>query len=583
MVLIVFFSSRISPFTSTVILRERSPFATAVVTSAMFLTWPVRFEAMKFTLSVRSFHVPATPGTFAWPPRRPSVPTSRATRVTSPANTLKLSTIVLMVCLSSRISPFTSAVIFLERSPFATAVVTSAMFLIWPVRLEAIAFTLSVRSFHVPPTPGPAAWPTRRPRSFRWKGAELSGHRVDGVLQLRGLSLRFDRDLLGEVSLGNRRSDIGDIANLAGEIRGHEIHVVRQVLPRAGDARYFRLTAEHSLGSYFARNARHFRGERAQLIHHDVYGALELEDFSHCLCGDLSREISLRNCSSHVSDVSDLSGEARRHRVHVVGQVLPRAAYSGDSSLTTQASFRSYLARDTSHFRCKSAELIDHRVDGVLQLRCFSFRFDSDLLGEVSLGAPGRPRRYISDLAGEVTRQRVHVVGEVLPRSADARYFRLTAEHSLGAHLARHARHFRGERAQLVHHRVDGVLQLENLTFHVHRDLPRQIALRHSGSNVSNVSDLAGEVGRHRVHVVREILPRAADSGYLRLTTELSFGSHFLGDTGYFRSKPAQLIDHRVDGVLELERFTPGFDGDLLTNLLWRLRWSRPQCFSPGR
>ena len=36
MVLIVCLSSRISPFTSTVILRDRSPFATAVVTSAMF-------------------------------------------------------------------------------------------------------------------------------------------------------------------------------------------------------------------------------------------------------------------------------------------------------------------------------------------------------------------------------------------------------------------------------------------------------------------------------------------------------------------------------------------------------------------
>ena len=65
MVLIVFFSSRISPFTSTVILRERSPRATAVVTSAMFRTWPVRFEAMELTFSVRSFHVPATPGTWA--------------------------------------------------------------------------------------------------------------------------------------------------------------------------------------------------------------------------------------------------------------------------------------------------------------------------------------------------------------------------------------------------------------------------------------------------------------------------------------------------------------------------------------
>ena len=84
--LIVFFSSRISPFTSTVIFFERSPFATAVVTSAMFRTWPVRLPAMKFTESVRSFQVPATPRTSAWPPSFPSEPTSRATRVTSDAN-----------------------------------------------------------------------------------------------------------------------------------------------------------------------------------------------------------------------------------------------------------------------------------------------------------------------------------------------------------------------------------------------------------------------------------------------------------------------------------------------------------------
>jgi len=41
---------------------------------------------MAFTLSVKSFQVPATPGTCAWPPRFPSVPTSRATRDTSEAN-----------------------------------------------------------------------------------------------------------------------------------------------------------------------------------------------------------------------------------------------------------------------------------------------------------------------------------------------------------------------------------------------------------------------------------------------------------------------------------------------------------------
>ncbi len=82
---------------------------------------------MLFTLSVRSFHVPAMPGTMAWPPNFPSVPTSRATRVTSEANDRSWSTIVLMVSLSCRISPRTSTVILRDRSPLATAMVTSEM------------------------------------------------------------------------------------------------------------------------------------------------------------------------------------------------------------------------------------------------------------------------------------------------------------------------------------------------------------------------------------------------------------------------------------------------------------------------
>ena len=82
---------------------------------------------MRFTLSVRSFHTPLTSRTCAWPPSLPSVPTSRATRVTSAAKLRNWSTIVLIVSLSWRISPRTSTVIFFERSPFATAIVTSAM------------------------------------------------------------------------------------------------------------------------------------------------------------------------------------------------------------------------------------------------------------------------------------------------------------------------------------------------------------------------------------------------------------------------------------------------------------------------
>ena len=127
MVLMVFFSSRISPLASAVILRDKSPLATAVVTSAMLRTCAVRLDAIELTESVRSFHVPATSGTTPWPPSLPSVPTSRATRVTSEEKALSWSTMVLMVFFSSRISPFASALILRDRSPRATAVVTSAM------------------------------------------------------------------------------------------------------------------------------------------------------------------------------------------------------------------------------------------------------------------------------------------------------------------------------------------------------------------------------------------------------------------------------------------------------------------------
>src|SRR5665647_414899 len=140
---------------------------------------------MPFTESVRSFHVPATPGTFAWPPNTPSVPTSRATRVTSEANPLSWSTMVLMVFLSSSTSPLASAVIFRLRSPLATAVVTSAMFRTCDVRLLAI-----------------------------------------------------------EITSRHRRGDVGDVSHLAGEVTGHEVHRVGQVLPRTGHARHVGLSAQ---------------------------------------------------------------------------------------------------------------------------------------------------------------------------------------------------------------------------------------------------------------------------------------------------------------------------------------------------
>ena len=95
--------------------------------------------------------------------------------------------------------------IFLERSPLATAVVTSAMLRTWPVRLPAMKLTVSVRSFQVPATPlhlGLAAQLAfgahlaGHAGHFGGERAELVHHGVDGVLQLQDLALDVDGDLL---------------------------------------------------------------------------------------------------------------------------------------------------------------------------------------------------------------------------------------------------------------------------------------------------------------------------------------------------------------------------------------------------
>src|SRR5690606_26769242 len=97
---------------------------------------------------------------------------------------------------------------------------------------------------------------------------------------------------------------------------------------------------------------------------------------------------------------------------------------------------------------------------------------------------------------------RVDVVGEVLPDAGHAGHDGLAAELAFGAHLARHACHLDGEAVELVHHRVDGFLQLQDLAFNVDGDLARQVAARDGGGHLGDVAHLAGEVAGHRVDVV---------------------------------------------------------------------------------
>src|SRR5207248_2851835 len=160
----------------------------------------------------------------------------------------------------------------------------------------------------------------------------------------------------------------GDVAHLPGEVAGHEIHAVGQVGPSAGDPLDLRLPAELALGAHLARHARDLGSEAVQLIDHRVDGVLELEDFAADSDGDLLRKLSLTRRSSDLGDVAHLPGEVAGHQIHAVGQVGPSAGDPLDLRLPAELALGTHFARDARHFGGEAVQLVDHRVDGVLQL-----------------------------------------------------------------------------------------------------------------------------------------------------------------------------------------------------------------------
>src|SRR5204863_18420 len=112
-------------------------------------------------------------------------------------------------------------------------------------------------------------------------------------------------------------------------------------------------------------------------------------------------------------------------------------------------------------------------------------------------------------------------------------------------------------------HRVDGLLELQDFARDVHRDLLGQVALRHRGRHFGDVADLSGEVARHRVDAVGQVLPGAGNTAHHGLAAELAVGADLAGDAGDFGGECVELVHHGVDGVLELENFAAHVHRDL--------------------
>ena len=215
--------------------------------------------------------------------------------------------------------------------------------------------------------------------------------------------------------------------------------------------------------------------------------------------------------------------------------------------LAAQLAFRADFAGDAGDFAGEGVELVHHGVDGVLELEDFALDVDGDLAGEVAAGHGGGDLGDVADLSGEVAGHGVDGVGEVLPGAGHAGHNGLAAELAVRADFARHAGDFRSERAQLIHHGVDGFLQLQNFAADVHGDFAGKVAARDGGGDFGDIADLAGEVAGHGVDGVGEVLPGAGDAGHLGLAAQLAVGADFARDARDFSREDAELLNHGVD------------------------------------
>src|SRR5207245_2811125 len=188
-----------------------------------------------------------------------------------------------------------------------------------------------------------------------------------------------------------RRDDAGDTTHLVGEVTRHQVHADGQVFPGTGNALDLCLAAQLAFGADLAGHARDFRGEDGEIVDYGVDRVRQVEDLAADIDGDLLRQVAVRHRGRHLGNVAHVGREVAGHEIHVVGEVLPDSDHAADLRLAAQLAFGTDLARHARDFRGEGVELVDHGVDGVLQLADLTVHIDRDLLGEVTSGDGGRP------------------------------------------------------------------------------------------------------------------------------------------------------------------------------------------------
>src|SRR5574337_441213 len=186
-------------------------------------------------------------------------------------------------------------------------------------------------------------------------------------------------------------------------------------------------------------------------------------------------------------------------------QLAPDARHAAHRRLTAETALGPDLAGDARHLVRECAELLDERVDRVLQLEDLALDVDRDRLGQVALRDGGRHARDLADLRRQVRRHQVHGVGQILPDATDALDTRLRTELAFAADFLRDAGHLGAELREPGDHAVDDARVAQELAaprtlrvLELHRLL--EVAPRDGGHDARDLVRVAGEVVDDLVH-----------------------------------------------------------------------------------
>ena len=138
--------------------------------------------------------------------------------------------------------------------------------------------------------------------------------------------MRVDGDLLGQVAAGHRRGHLGDVADLGGQVAGHDVDVVGEVLPGAGHARAPR-PGRRACPRCRPRGPPGSPRRRTDDSWSTIVLTvrLQLEHLARHVDRDLAGQVAVGHRGGHLGDVAHLVGQVAGHRVDRVGEVLPAA------------------------------------------------------------------------------------------------------------------------------------------------------------------------------------------------------------------------------------------------------------------